>query len=55
MSRAYRREQGVAVAKRRIGLEVGARQVVQQHVEGDIEQIPPALDQMIEYRLPGLV
>ena len=41
----------VAVRKRRIGLEIGAGQVVQQHVEAGVEQIPPPLDQVIEQRL----
>ena len=41
----------VLVRKRRLGLEVGAGQVVQQHVEGGVEQIPPPPHKMIEHRL----
>ena len=40
----------VLVAKRRIGLKVRAGQVVEQHVELDVEQIPPTPDQVIEQR-----
>jgi hypothetical protein len=38
------------LAKRRIDLKVRARQVVEQHVEARVEQIPPARRQMIEQR-----
>ena len=41
----------VALGKRRIGFEIRAGQVVQQHVEACVEQIPPAPDQVIEQRL----
>jgi hypothetical protein len=38
----------VAFRERRIGLEVGAGQVIKQHIEAGVEQIPPARDQMLE-------
>src|ERR1700680_3520471 len=41
----------VLLAKRRVGFEVGARQVVEQHVKGDIEQVAPARHQVIKNRL----
>jgi hypothetical protein len=41
----------VAFRKRRIGLEIGAGQIVKQHIEAGVEQVPPALDQVIEQRL----
>ena len=41
----------VAFRKRRIGLEIGARQIVEKNVEPGVEQIPPAARQMIEHRL----
>ena len=41
----------VAFRKWWIGLEIGARQVVEQHVVADIEQIAPPPHQMIEDRL----
>src|SRR5215471_10049158 len=34
--------------KRRIGFKIGAGQIVEQHVEADVEQIAPASDQVIE-------
>jgi hypothetical protein len=34
-----------------VDLEIGAGQIVEQHVEGDVEQIAPALRQMREQRL----
>jgi hypothetical protein len=41
----------VVLGKRRVGLEIGAGQIVQQHVEGDVEQVPPAPYQVIEQSL----
>src|SRR5205807_8921016 len=41
----------VAFRKRRIRLEVGARQVVEQHVVADVEQVAPPPHQVIEDRL----
>src|SRR5260370_6604619 len=41
----------VAFRKWWIGLEIGARQVVEQHVVADVEQIAPPPHQMIEDRL----
>src|SRR5215472_9294654 len=41
----------VAFRKWWIGLEIGARQVIEQHVVADIEQIAPPPHQMIEDRL----
>src|SRR6266446_808880 len=41
----------VAFGKRRIGLEIGAGQIVEQHIEADVEQVAPAPDQMIEQGL----
>ena len=41
----------VAFRKRRIGLEIGARQIVEQHVVADVEQIAPPSHQVIEDRL----
>ena len=35
----------------RIGLEIGARQIVQKHIKGRGEQILPTLAQMTEQRL----
>jgi len=37
----------VAFRERRIGLEIGARQVVEQHVEAGVKEIAPATDEMI--------
>ena len=34
-----------------IGFEVGAGQIIEQHIEVDIEQVAPASDQMVEQRL----
>ncbi len=41
----------VLLVGRRIGLEIRAREVIQQHIEARVEQIPPATHQMIEQRL----
>ena len=41
----------VRLVRRRIGLEIRARQVIQEHIEARVEQIPPAIHQMIEQRL----
>ena len=41
----------VALRKRRLRLEVGAGQIVEQDVEAGIEQVPPPARQMIEQRL----
>src|SRR5437016_2643688 len=41
----------VALRKRRIRLEVGARQIIEQHVVADVEQIAPPSHQVVEYRL----
>ena len=41
----------VPLRERRVGLEVGAGQVVEQHIEGGVEEIAPAPDQMVEDRL----
>jgi len=41
----------VVLIERRVGLEVGARQVIQQHLEAHVEQIAPATRQMIKQRL----
>ena len=41
----------VACWEWRIGLEVGAGQVVQQHVEASVEQVPPPRHQVIEQSL----
>lgn len=41
----------VAVGEWRVGFEVGAGQVVEQHVEAGIEQVTPALLQMPEQRI----
>jgi hypothetical protein len=41
----------VAFGKRRIGLEIGAGQIVEQHIEANVEQVAPAPDQMIEQGL----
>lgn len=38
------------ILQRRIDLEVRARQVIQQHIEADVEQVAPARNQMIEQR-----
>jgi len=40
----------VLLRERRIGLQVRARQIVQQHLEAGVEQIAPAPHQMIEHR-----
>jgi hypothetical protein len=40
-----------ALWERRIGLEIGAGQIVQQHVEAGVEQVAPARDQMLEQRV----
>src|SRR6266404_1082412 len=41
----------VAVRKRRIALEIGTGQVVEQDVERNVEQVAPTPDQMVEQRL----
>ena len=41
----------VAFRERRIRLEVGARQIIEQHIVADVEQIAPPSHQMIEDRL----
>ena len=41
----------VALRERWIGLEIGARQIVEKDIELGVEQIPPAARQMIEHRL----
>ena len=41
----------VAFGERRVGLEIGAGQIVEQNVEAGVEQVLPACDQMIEQRL----
>ena len=41
----------VAFRKRRIRLEIGARQIVEQHVVADVKQIAPPSHQMVEDRL----
>ena len=41
----------VAFRKRRIRLEIGAGQIVEQHVVADVEQVAPAPHQVIEDRL----
>ena len=41
----------IAFRKRRIRLEIGARQIVQQDVVADVEQVAPPHRQMIEHRL----
>src|SRR6476646_1187036 len=41
----------VAFRERRIRLEIGARQIVEQRVVADVEQIAPPSHQMIEDRL----
>src|SRR3984893_11287773 len=41
----------VAFRKRRIRLEIGAGQIIEQHVIADVEQISPSSHQMIEDRL----
>ena len=41
----------VAFRKRRIRLEIGTRQIVEQHVVADVEQVAPASCQMVEDRL----
>jgi hypothetical protein len=38
----------VLLIERRIGLKVGAGQIVQQHLEAHVEQVPPALGEMTE-------
>jgi hypothetical protein len=40
----------VAFGKRRIGFEIGACQIVEQHVGADVEQITPPRRQMIDRR-----
>ena len=34
----------------RIALEIGARQIIEQHVEGDVEEVTPPIRQVIEHR-----
>ena len=41
----------VIVILRRIGLEIGAGQIIEQDLEAQVEQIAPAPDQVIEQRL----
>jgi hypothetical protein len=41
----------IALRKGRFGLEIGAGQIVEQDIEGGVEQIAPALRQMIEHGL----
>ncbi len=41
----------VAFRKRRIRFEVGARQIIKQHVVADVEQVAPPSHQVIEDRL----
>jgi len=41
----------IVLIERRIGLEVGTRQVIQQHLEADVEQIAPATHQMLKQHL----
>ena len=41
----------IILIERRIGLEVGAREVIQAHLEGDVEEVAPAPRQMREQRL----
>jgi hypothetical protein len=41
----------VAFRERRVGFEVGTGQIVEQHVEVGVEQIPPTLSQMPEQRV----
>src|SRR5690606_3166370 len=41
----------VLIFKRRINLKIGAGQVVQQDIEGDVEQVSPATYQVIKKRL----
>src|ERR1700739_453338 len=41
----------VAFWKRRIALEIGTGQVVEQDVERNVEQVAPTPDQMVEQRL----
>src|SRR6266404_6426729 len=40
----------VVLIQWRIGLEVGAGQIVEQYLEGDVEQIAPAIGQVAEQR-----
>ena len=40
----------VALVKRRVRLEVSARQIVEQDIELDVEQILPPAHQMVEHR-----
>jgi hypothetical protein len=39
----------ILFVQRRIRLEVRARDVIQEHIEGGIEQIPPTPHQVIEH------
>jgi hypothetical protein len=41
----------VFLVQRWIGLEVRAREVIQEHIEAGVEQIPPPSHQVIEQRL----
>lgn len=41
----------ILLVERRVGLEVGAGEVIQEHIEAGVEQIPPAAHQVIEHRL----
>jgi hypothetical protein len=41
---------GELLRLRRIALEIRARQVVEQHIEADVEQISPSTHQVIEQR-----
>jgi ABC transporter family protein len=38
------------VRRWRIAFEIGARQIIEQHVEGDVEKVPPSIHQMIKHR-----
>ena len=41
----------ILIVGRRIGLEIRAREVIQEHIEAHVEQIAPATHQVIEQRL----
>jgi hypothetical protein len=40
----------IRIRQRRIDLKVSGREVIQQHIEADVEQIAPTAHQMIEQR-----
>jgi hypothetical protein len=40
----------VLMRKRWVDLKVSGREIVEQHIEADVEQIAPARDQMIKQR-----